>query len=61
MIGDWPIVDLSQAVRAPCGGDAVFVVAPDFSIVHWDEQTEFLTGIVAERALGQCCCEVVLA
>lgn len=63
MIGDKPIVDLPQAVRGLIEartGDAVFVVAPDFRIVHWDEQTEFLTGIAAEEALGKCCYEVVL-
>ena len=36
------------------------MVAPDFRIVHWDEQTEFLTGTAAEEALGKRCHEVVL-
>lgn len=63
MIGDAPIGGLPQAVRGLVDartGDAVFVVAPDFRIVHWDEQAEFLTGIGAEEALGKRCYEVVL-
>ncbi len=63
MAGNAPIVDLPQAVRGLVEartGDAVFVVAPDFRIVHWDEQTTFLTGVGAEDALGKHCYEVVL-
>ena len=63
MIGAAPIVDLPQAVRGLVEartGDAVFVVAPDFGIVHWNEQAEFLTRIGAEEAAGKRCCEVVL-
>jgi PAS domain S-box-containing protein len=40
--------------------DAVFVVGPDYSIVHWDEQAESLTGILSEEVLGRRCYEVTL-
>lgn len=63
MIGDTPIVNLPRAVRGLIEartGDAVFVVAPDFRIVHWDEQTEFLTGLETQDVLGKRCYEVVL-
>jgi len=41
-------------------GDAVYVVAPDCSIVHWDEQMEVLSGVLSEEALGKPCYEVVM-
>jgi PAS domain S-box-containing protein len=34
-------------------GDAVYVVGPDYRIVHWDEQMESLTGVLPEEALGK--------
>jgi PAS domain-containing protein len=36
-------------------GDAVYVVDPDYRIVHWDSRMESLTGTLAEDALGQPC------
>lgn len=63
MIGDTPIVDLPRAVRGLIEartGDAVFVVAPDFRIVHWDEEAEHLTGLEAGDVLGKRCYEVVI-
>ena len=33
-------------------GDAVYVVGPDYTIVHWDAQMEFLSGVLSEEALG---------
>lgn len=39
--------------------DAVFVVDPNFRIVHWDSRTESLTGVVAEEAIGRPCHEVL--
>lgn len=56
-------MELPQAVRGLIGartGDAVFVIAPDFRIVHWDEQAEFLTGLEAHDVLGKRCYEVVI-
>lgn len=41
-------------------GDAVFVVAPDFTIAYWDTRAEFLTGIRSEDVVGKPCHEVVL-
>ena len=41
-------------------GDAVFVVAPDYRIVYWDEEAEFLTGFLAEDMTGKRCYEAVL-
>jgi PAS domain S-box-containing protein len=41
-------------------GDAVYVVDPDYRIVHWDSQMESLTGALAQEALGQPCYEAVM-
>jgi PAS domain S-box-containing protein len=41
-------------------GDAVYVVGPDYRIVHWDSQMESLTGALAEEALEQPCYEAVM-
>ena len=41
-------------------GDAVYVVNPDYRIVHWDSQMESLTGVLAQEALGQPCYEAVM-
>ena len=41
-------------------GDAVFVVAPDYRIVYWDEEAEFLTGLSTEEMCGKRCYEAVL-
>ena len=41
-------------------GDAVFVVAPDYSIAYWDEQAQFLTGFTAEEMVGRRCYEAIL-
>jgi DNA-binding CsgD family transcriptional regulator len=41
-------------------GDAVYVVGPDYRIVHWDEQMESLTEVLSEEALGRPCYEAVL-
>lgn len=32
--------------------DAIFAVAPDHRVVHWDARMESLTGILAEEAVG---------
>jgi PAS domain S-box-containing protein len=39
--------------------DAVFVVDPEFCIVHWDARAESLTGFLAEEVIGRPCYEVV--
>ncbi len=41
-------------------GDAVYVVGPDYSVVHWDSRTESLSGTLAEEALGKPCYEAVM-
>ena len=55
--------ELPEAVKALIEartGDAVYVVGPDYRIVHWDEQMESLTGVLSEEALGKPCYEAVL-
>jgi len=41
-------------------GDAVYVVGPDYTIVHWDENMESLSGVLSEEALGKSCYETVM-
>jgi PAS domain-containing protein len=41
-------------------GDAVYVVDPDYKIVHWDSQMESLTGVLAQEALGKTCYQAVM-
>ena len=41
-------------------GDAVYVVGPDYTIVHWDERMETLSGVLSEEALGKPCYEAVM-
>ncbi len=41
-------------------GDGVYVVGPDYTIVHWDAQMESLTGALSEEALGKRCYEAVM-
>ena len=41
-------------------GDAVYVVDPDYRIVHWDSRMESLTGALAQEALGQPCYDAVM-
>jgi PAS domain S-box-containing protein len=55
--------ELPEAVKtliAARTGDAVFVVGPDYSIVHWDAQMESLTGTLSEEAVGKSCYEVLM-
>lgn len=55
--------ELPEAVRALIGartGDAVYVVGPDYSIVHWDGNMEALSGVLSEEALGKPCYEAVV-
>jgi PAS domain-containing protein len=33
-------------------GDAVYVVGPDYTIVHWDQNMEALSGVLSEEANG---------
>lgn len=48
-----------EALLAARTADAVFVVDPVYRIVHWDVQTESLTGLLAEEVVGKPCYEVV--
>lgn len=41
-------------------GDAVYVVGPEYRIVHWDERMESLTGVLSEEALGNPCYDAVM-
>jgi PAS domain-containing protein len=41
-------------------GDAVYVVGPDYTIVHWDENMESLSGMLSDEALGKPCYEAVV-
>lgn len=38
----------------------MFVVDPEYQIVHWDERMEKLTGTLADEAMGRRCFGVVL-
>lgn len=49
--GTWLPPAVALLVRARTV-DAVFAVAPDHRVVHWDSRMESLTGILAEEALG---------
>lgn len=39
--------------------DAVFVVDPNYRIVHWDARAESLTGLLAEEMVGKPCYEAL--
>ncbi|ABG05993.1 transcriptional regulator, LuxR family [Rubrobacter xylanophilus DSM 9941] len=41
-------------------GDAVFVIAPDYRVVYWDEKAEEITGLLSRDVLGRRCYEVVM-
>ena len=55
--------ELPEAVRtfiAARTGDAVYVVGPDYTIVHWGSRMESLSGVLSEEALGKPCYEAVM-
>jgi len=55
--------ELPEAVRTLIEartGDAIYVVGSEYSIVHWDEQMESLTGVLSEEAVGKPCYEAVM-
>lgn len=52
--------EVVRAIIAARTGDAVYVVGPDYTIVHWDERMESLTGVLSEDALGKRCYEAVM-
>jgi PAS domain S-box-containing protein len=55
--------DLPDAVRTLVEartGDAVYVVGPDYTIVHWDKSMKSLSGVLSEEALGKACYEAVM-
>src|SRR5215207_6035913 len=54
--------ELPQAVESLVNArtaDAVFVVDPNYRIVHWDVRSESLTGRMAEEIIGKPCYEVL--
>lgn len=58
-----PTRELPEAVRnliEARTGDAVYVVDPDYRIVHWDSRMETLTGAFSQEALGKPCYEAVM-
>jgi PAS domain S-box-containing protein len=55
--------ELPEAVRTLLEartGDAIYVVGPDYTIVHWDQNMESLSGVLSEEALGKPCFETVM-
>jgi PAS domain S-box-containing protein len=63
MDGNEQVRELPQAVGSVIEartGDAVFVVDPDYRIIHWDRRMEALTGTLSEEAVGKRCFGVVL-
>src|ERR687897_3272491 len=63
MSEDRKVRELPPAVRSLIEartGDAVYVVDPDYRIVHWDSRLESLTGALAHEALGQPCYDAVM-
>jgi len=57
------VSELPEAVRTLIEartGDAVYVVGPDYTIVHWDYRMESLTGALSEEAVGKPCYEAVM-
>ena len=58
-----PSHELPETVKALIEartGDAVYVVGPDYTIVHWDRNMESLSGVLSEEALGRPCYEAVM-
>jgi PAS domain S-box-containing protein len=55
--------ELPEAVRALIRartGDAVYVVGPDHTIVHWNPNMESLSGVLSQEALGKPCYQAVV-
>ena len=55
--------ELPEAVRTLLEartGDAIYVVGPDYTIVHWDQNMESLSGVLSEEAVGKPCYETVM-
>src|SRR5215216_1758514 len=60
---DKQVRELPPAVRSLIEartGEAVYVVSPDYKIVHWDSRMESLTGALSQEALGKPCYEAVM-
>jgi len=60
---DKQVRELPPAVRSLIEartGDAVYVVSPDYKIVHWDSRMESLTGALSQEALGKPCYQAVM-
>ena len=52
--------EVESLIRARTA-DAIFVVDPEYRVVHWDARAESLTGFLAEEVVGRPCYEVVSA
>lgn len=50
-----PIESVTRSLTA----DAIFVVDPEYRIVHWDARAESLTDLLAEEMVGEPCYEVL--
>src|SRR5215218_3222801 len=58
----YELAELPRAVESLVNArtaDAVFVVDPNYRIVHWDVRSESLTGLMAEEMIGKPCYEVL--
>ncbi|HEX2741775.1 MAG TPA: LuxR C-terminal-related transcriptional regulator [Rubrobacter sp.] len=56
------VAELPETLESLTGAltaDAVFIVDPEFRIVHWDARAESLTGLLAEEMVGGFCYEVL--
>jgi len=54
--------ELPQALHGfieACTAEALFVVDPEYRIVHWDARAESLTGLLAEEMVGKPCYEAL--
>lgn len=57
------VADLPETIENLTRGltaDAIFVVDPEYRIVHWDARAESLTGLLAEEMVGEPCYEVLI-
>ena len=55
-------IELPRAIKSLIEArttDALFVVDPEYCIVHWDARAESLTGLLAEEMVGKPCYEAL--
>ena len=56
------VAELPETIESVTRGltaDAIFVVDPEYRIVHWDARAESLTDLLAEEMVGKPCYEVL--